>query len=56
MNAYNCLCIGHILRYMAEHDGATPASVTDARAGKTDVWDLEVSREHGALGARKDRT
>ena len=48
MNAYNALCVGHVVRHMAAHGGARPASVVDAKVGKLDVWDADA----GVVGGR----
>uniref|UniRef100_A0A7S1ZK83 DUF547 domain-containing protein n=1 Tax=Ditylum brightwellii TaxID=49249 RepID=A0A7S1ZK83_9STRA len=46
INAYNCLCIGHVTRYMKENGGGTlPSSVTKTippSSDKKEIWDVEA--------------
>jgi len=42
INAYNALCIGHVVRYMKENNGHLPESVTKAGVGRTEVWDVKA--------------
>ena len=49
INAYNCLCIGHVTRYFLDN-GELPKSVTDTSTVKgVEIWDLEA----GIVGGEK---
>jgi hypothetical protein len=43
INAYNALCIGHVVRFMTENQGELPSSVTRAvpeESSNLEIWDL----------------
>mmetsp|Transcript_7731 Transcript_7731/g.16111 ORF Transcript_7731/g.16111 Transcript_7731/m.16111 type:complete len:315 (+) Transcript_7731:67-1011(+) len=45
INAYNCLCIGHVTRYLRENNGELPTSVTQTTPPSqkgTEIWDVEA--------------
>lgn len=49
INAYNCLCIGHVTRYLKEN-GKLPSSVTKTRppsAKKKEIWDVAAGEVGG---------
>mmetsp|Transcript_13616 Transcript_13616/g.18699 ORF Transcript_13616/g.18699 Transcript_13616/m.18699 type:complete len:169 (-) Transcript_13616:3-509(-) len=45
INAYNCLCIGHVTRYLKDNRGELPSSVTKttppSQKGK-EIWDVDA--------------
>lgn len=50
INAYNCLCIGHVTRYIKKNKGRLPTSITLTSPKKgTDIWDVEA----GEVGGQK---
>ena len=52
INAYNCLCIGHVTRHMNENGGALPKSVTKttppSEKGK-EIWDVKAGNVGGKI-------
>lgn len=52
INAYNCLCIGHVTKYLRASKGKLPRSVTAVTKTmvdykKTDIWDVPAGRIGG---------